>query len=269
MGGLIGEVPCTCWREGRTSPPPPLIRERVIEGKGGFPTLDIPWEQDSPEWKAFNDWAQTATCLHRSRFLGMFEEVERWHNLLLLHQKMESSGPDRYPTLRAVVPTWETISSWFMKKVVASEDSARALAEIQAFRIDHAPRQWVLTSGQWGGEVMTVGAEGGLCYGTTPELELGIFPPDFVALRRGDVIFRSKHFMHRQLSTTSDEVELIDIETRRRVVLPWGIPFQELGPHEMHVKLEYLPMELDYVLGTLERLFQYSVETRNPVHWGI
>ncbi|WP_224248525.1 hypothetical protein [Hyalangium gracile] len=269
MGKLIGEVPCTCWREGRTTPPPPLIREHVIEGKGGFPWLDLPWEKDSPEWKAFNEWGCSARCLHRSVFVGLFEEVGGWNSLSLLYQKLESAGPDRYPTLLAVVPTWETVSSWFQKKVVSPEDSARALSEIQAFRADQAPRQWVLVHGQWEFEAMTLGAEGGVYYGTTPELELGIIPPDFVALRRGDVIFRAKRFTHLQPSTTSEEVELTDLETGRRVVLPWGIPLTDPGPHEMHVKLQYLPTEFDYVLGAFERLFQYSVETRNPVHWGL
>ncbi len=261
--GLDATVMCTCWARGLLSPSP--FSAPIVLDDEGYLGLDLPWEGHEDEHMAFLEWSATA-CMHVDMDAAC-ERISNWGGYRLFQDALAQVGWERVPTLKAVLPEMNGGS-------VSSEQSRACLAELDLFTSAYrGVPAWTLMDDERAQPLFEYirAYEGVFIMSGSTGLEVGVDDRGLFIRRAATSreIFRAKRVAQRRLAVRGrDGAELIDLDTRRRLVIPLHVEVDGICPSLMSVQLR--PRDatyFDYAVRPLRVVFQASVETGNPVRW--
>jgi hypothetical protein len=285
--GLDAFVCCTCYREGRATPPP-FPADLLEFDETGEPELAVPWDDEHEELhNRFWDWLETC-CPHKDMHYESVR-VSNWGGYRSFQQALGRAGWERFPTLRAELP--ESNGG-----IMSAEAAARALQDLAVFNgLPQVGDAWYLVDGDTGDVVheYIAGYEGRFLLGGASGVDLGVDPGGFFLVSRSDPpreLFRAMRFEQRPLDPAGVDaygrgrVELVDRDSGRRLTSPiavtrevaWpdGRALDQEGRSCQHaprqLRVEGRPVTPDryrYAVEPLERVCRAAVATGNPVAW--
>lgn len=287
--GLDAFVQCSCWREGKTTPPP-FPRDLLAEDEEGNLGLAAPHDDDFKLYTAFRRWRESA-CAH-PHFKLIDEHVSNWGGYRVFQGALGEAGWERFPILRAELPEGNGGQ-------VRAELSRGALAELRSFReIADLGESVFLINGETGDALYEYIAayEGVFAWGGKAGVELGVDADGFFirkarAGRETPPLFRSRQFAQVLLDPVPTNepyggmVEFVarDSDQRLRIAssvsgkdIPWPDGRMENGqgqicheyPRELRVEQRRTTAEkFNYILDPLTTLFEASAASGNPVQW--
>jgi hypothetical protein len=286
--GLDASVSCTCYGEGRASPPP-VPPELIVVDDDGWIELNLPYDGNEERFAQFDGWRYTA-CGHEDMAAARVR-VSNWSGYRAFQQALGQAGWGRFPTLREELPNANQ----------GSTDAAaarRALEELAAFRAhDDLGHDWFLVDGNTGEVVHRYIAvyDGKLIFGGASGVDVGFDDRGLFVVTRTQPpreLFRAMRLEQRLLDPSREAagggpgpVELVDLDTGRRMECPVAVADRQIPwpdgrmldddgrirstyPRRLQVERRAITAaEFEYVLRPLEEVFQAAVATGNPVRW--
>src|SRR4029453_19048216 len=167
--GLDASVLCTCYREGRTTPPP-FNPELLVFDDDGWPDLDRPYDGNEERYGRFDSWLRT--CCEHEDMEAASVRVSNWDGYRAFQAALAQAGWERFPTLHQELPK---VNGGTTTPAAA----ARALEELAAFR-QHTDlgHNWSLVDTDTGEPVARYLAayDGKLVLGSREGLDIGLDP---------------------------------------------------------------------------------------------
>lgn len=163
--GLDAYVPCNCYAEGRTTPPP--ISLDLISVEDGRLDLDLPYQPNRALHDQFYQWKKHA-CPHPG-MLYADERIANWAGYRLFQEALARVGWEHFPVLHEILP--ESNSGAVLAATVAL-----AVPELEFFAQEALGTDVVLVNTETGavlhtyvaayaGEFLWEGGAGGLVGG--------------------------------------------------------------------------------------------------------
>ncbi len=276
--GYNAFVPCSCYRQGLTTPPP--YPELVAIDEDGSVYIDFSaglWEQNQALYlqmdQEFDDWRDHA-CTHP----GMEAADERLANMAgmaAFRRTVAERGADgRFPVLAGKLPQGN------FGHLPATDAPAllRELAELAAEPGETLVRLREQASGEL---IYSVNLEERAvflfatiryCYGLDQE---GFFIAEkrkswFKRREEHLLRFRARHFRQEQLA--DKRYRFIDLDSGHQYECVAGLRVAEAEPAPLAtfgVTQETAPLarEYEYILAPLRRLAEAALQTGNPICW--
>lgn len=265
--GLDATVRCTCWEEGKTTPPP-VARSRIrLDAATDDLDLDLPWDGNHEAHAAFQDWLES--CCEHPRMRFAWERISSWAGVRHFQNALRALGADKFPRLLAAIPD----TNGGMTKPA---DAGACLAELSAFEKQGSfHRRIHLTDAEtgdvihdyvedYGGVFAWLGQEG---------IEMGVDADGFfITDREGSVFFRSKDT--EQMRQGPAEFVFRDVESGAKFVSPAGLShpasdgLTDLFPKRVKVVIEDdTPANYVHEISALRKVFEASAATGRPVIW--
>lgn len=280
--GLDATVMCNCFKEGKTSEPPFPQDQLYVDGEGFLHVrTDDPTDL---KHRRLYEWMQTA-CQHPGLNFAR-ERISNWGGYRLFQEAMATVGWDRFPTLKAELPSSNG-------GLTQADAATKALKELASFRsVETIGKNSFLVDSTTGDELYNhiAAYEGVFMWGGSSGFEVGL--GEFMLFVRekdaSEAVFLSSRFTQKLVGPAKDgrqPVELRDLDTGESIRLPDAIRGRAVPwpdgrmqddkggwnfgiPKECHVEVRVVtPEEFEYILGPLERVFRAAVETGNPVRW--
>lgn len=280
--GFLAWVPCRCFEQGLTTPPPVPL-ERLVRGFCGFDLPDPLADAHSAESRAVGEWQLTGACAHRDMQL-----VSTSMSKIALGQIAcfaQSFDETVFPTLsRMLYPEQDSLTSPEMSAAALAE-LAPAVARYDRLRLP----AWVDSTTGYTWYRPDPGARGVVetHRGARGTWRVGLTRRFIFARRLGDRTVRP--FRARRIEQVvvpaapgrrgpdrrfvDDGCTWIDRDRGVTIRLPW-VPVSgraeggRFVPPFLHVELRPLGgEEFHGTLATLRSLLEASVETGNPIHW--
>ncbi len=269
--GLDAYVPCNCYKDGKTKPPPFPEDYIFFEEETGMPELAQPYSEDDEKWNTFMDWRLTA-CEHEDMEIAS-ERIANWGGLRYFQQALDRVGWEHFPTLRDEIPDYNG-------GFTPPQASAKALEELKFFQEQRKLGSYpFLIDTERGTELReyTEAYEGifimdgrhGMFIGFDKD---GLFfikqPEGKSVLRAGKLVFQAKRVEQQIRGSIKKQVVYTDLDTGKQFVCQTEIEFDGRCPRYMHVEQRSIdPSEFDYIIIPLTKVFKASVEIGNPVYW--
>jgi hypothetical protein len=282
--GLDATVMCTCYAEGRTTPPP-VAPSLVHVDDDGYLALRGGYGDSEAMDLRFEAWLRTA-CAHEDMDHAT-EHIANWTGYRLFQQALADAGWERFPVLREELP--ERNGGF-----TSAAQAERGLVELQHFRgMGRLPERWALVDSESGEPVQVPvrAYEGVFMLSGSDRLEFGVAPHVFfIQSTDGVRLFEARRFGQEisnesATSTSGVVVRYSDLESAARFEcrsavsgepIPWpdgrmqddDHRFRFRYPRRLHVAAQIQTADdFEYVLGPLDRIFRAAVETGNPVRW--
>lgn len=113
--GVSGAVRCTCYEDGRATPPPVPVRVSSYDELSAVDGSDLrEWQQDA--------------CEHPGMEIAGLDLG--WRFMRSFYAEL-SASPDVYPVLLGNVPQWN--GGWYL----SPDEAGRALEELRTFKASH------------------------------------------------------------------------------------------------------------------------------------
>ena len=119
--GLDAFVPCNCYQEGRTTPPP--VPSDYFELDEGYYLLKQPYAGDSDLEEKLYQWTQQC-CPHSGMHIS--ERISNWVGLRSFQQALDKLGIHHFPVLGSQLPSVNGGS-------LGVEGARQALTELETF----------------------------------------------------------------------------------------------------------------------------------------
>lgn len=262
--GLDAYVPCNCYKDGKTKPPPFPEDYIFFEEETGMPELAQPYFEDGEKWNAFMDWRITA-CEHEDMEIAT-ERIANWGGLRYFQQALARVGWEYFPTLHAEIPDYNG-------GFTPAQASAKALEELKFFKEQASLGSYPFLIDTKRGTTLREYTEAydgifimdglqGLFIGFHEE---GLF---FIKQPEGEEVFRAKRVEQKIRGLRNKQVVYTDLDTGNKFICQTEIEFDGKYPRYMHVEQRSIdPSEFDYIIIPLTKVFRASVKTGNPVYW--
>lgn len=250
--GYDATVVCSCFRLGKTVPPP--FVEHVKTEDNWFPYLDLPYVGNESKFAEFEQWLLSACC-----HSGMEYTSERLGNIATVahfRHAVRSAGPENFPVL------WEDLLDGHAE--TSSPERANAiLQELDQF----------LPLLQKTGLPILAHEK------TAKEANIGYHLPNRIWQRldwRGFVLeqngqkelFRSRNFLIKVRGVFLPKAEFVALDSNQRVHLKLSFfaPREFAGPFIVE-RQDPKPDDYQHVLQAIRRICRASIEMQNPIRW--
>lgn len=264
--GLDAYVRCTCWEEGKTSPPPVPRARVVLNPESDELDLDLPWEGHREAHAAFQDWLET--CCPHSRMQLASERISSWAGVRHFQAALRTLGADRFKTLLAAIPDTNSGRT-------DARDAKACLEELGRFEAQGPFGRRIHLTDAESGEVLHDYVEdyGGVFAWLGREgIEMGVDPEGFfVTDREGTEFFRAKVFEQKR---EEQAFTLRDLESGAKFLSPAGLSYPgadgvtDVYPRQLKVVIEHeTPKTYENEVKALKSVFGASVKTGRPVIW--
>ncbi|MBE3001339.1 hypothetical protein IDM40_21975 [Nocardiopsis sp. HNM0947] len=297
--GYDAYVPCHCWRDGLTTPPPADPSLIQPDEESGLPDLDVPITGNEELHHRFDRWTAREACPHEEMEL-IAERIANSGGMGRLRRALDGAGgAHRFPTLVNRLPQANSGR-------LENEEAASMLAELRDLSRSRDLGPWTVltsdTSGTGGGSGPREesGADGLRARPIHEHLGAGRsrrmpdrsaqyvagldhdgFFVEYCPERAEDggcaedgtrtELFRSRRFTQQRVG--EDRVRFTALDHGGETTVPMrhllGRGGQEgrepdvLGVHRTRLP----PQELEYAVAPLTRLCRAAVETGGCVHW--
>ncbi len=268
-------VPCSCYREGKTTEPP---YSEYVKDDNGRLFLDVPYELFDEDWEKifdmedeFDQWKKTA-CQHEDMELA-FEHLTNIMGMNEFRSALEKyGGKEKFPVLLKYLPKKNS-------GILPAKLAPKALNEINDFeKIKHSEKR-ILLIGKTSEELIAITrSDTYVFFGFAEKFIYGLDKDGFFILERvpenGDetlyVVFRSKKFY--QQFVDDEKYLFVDQRHNNQFIGPMGLVFE----NDEQDKTYYFETKKDkvkvsefysYITRPLKRLLEISIASGNPIHW--
>ncbi len=269
--GLDAFVRCNCWRDGKTSEPPvprELIRVDEEGGWWGLTTDDDEWGENRVK---FDEWRETA-CMHPQMHL-VDEWVCSWGGKSYFLQALERAGIENFPVLWNKFPQSNDGQ-------LSPRDAFSGLKELRFLR-EEADLGFVVELVEEVSEEI-IKDQGSFAFRYRQSVVLNEEGLLVIEIESEKVLFSARRIRQIALDekrnrwTNLDSGEIFETAWDLSIPAPWpdgnlqneqGKCYFRLVETARWRERPMTPLDLDYIIAPLTRLFEASVEIGNPVCW--
>ena len=269
--GLDAFVRCNCWRDGKTKPVPVPLELMKIDEEGYF-DLTLPYEGNEETYALFDGWCENG-CGHEGMQI-IHERVCNWGGKRFFLEALERAGIENFPVLWNEFPQ----SNGGQLSV---ENARLGLQELH-FLWESADLGSVAELVEEGSEEIIFSGEGEWQFKGQQGVILSREALLIMNSKTEKVRFSARRLAQRKLDEKWNEWTNLDTGKRFKtefslsIDVPWpdgkweneqGVGNSRLVEIARWRERPMTPLDLDYIIAPLTRLFQASIEIGNPVCW--
>lgn len=263
---------CRCYTEGRTTPCP--YPDHLNLDPTQSPSLNAPLADDDHADAVFREWLRHC-CEHpHMNYVATF--VTSWKGYRAFMDALHDSGSEHYPTLIDELPDHNGVG------YTLAEQSQLALDELRFFLEQPVVTQRAVLVDSERSRDVSLGSDirnGTLTMDRVTGFDIGFDKTGFFVRDRWEldrVLFHAMHVEQYVIHPEEQQVMYVDAESGREFTC--HAPFGKIisgadglpRAHLQHFHIEVRPISprhFRYITKPLQRVFQASVETGNPVRW--
>lgn len=274
--GLDASVMCNCYQEGKTTPCP--FPQNYYVDEDGFPTLDLPYEQNENHYETFDEWLSTCCDHPNMDYAAVFVAHSKGYESFL--QALEQLGWQYFPTLHSELPHEN-------HGLTHSTSAQTALHELDFFKTkgEGLTKTFLINSDTGEPLASSTLAYGGMFgWNGRTGMSLGFDENGFYIVDAWELnreMFRAMRFEQHIVEPTSldkaSQFEFVDLDSGRAFVCSTPLKLfardrvgqlKQEYPQRVHVEQRGVGTQyFTYILEPLTYIFQAAVETGNPVRW--
>lgn len=273
--GLDAFVPCNCLKEGKTTPPP-VDKEWIILDEEGYIHLNSEYSVDSDLEAKVDEWSYEC-CPHQ--FMHMSEHICNWSGLRSFQQALIKLGIEHFPILGTQLPNVNGGS-------LGVESVEKALLELELFEqnIKTQSSLYLINAEDSQAIYEYIEVYGGRFLFSKPH-SMGFNVNGLYIIDSEDnILFQSKRVTQKVYLYPNwickfasifniklkpvRKVVWIDLDTGKQFYTRWGLSFNDAYPKELAIESRsVISDDYQYIIQSLRKIFQISVDTGNSVYW--